>query len=313
MGERVSQSDLDRDLARLWAETTDPRAGVFGPDTLVWEVAREAIIFLGAGRAALLQLAHPYVGVAVGEHSVTRSDPLTRFRGTFRRIFRMVFGDLSEATQAARAVYAVHSRIRGVIGEEAGGLAASHVYDARDRAAKVWVLATLWDTSLWLFDRVVRPLSAAEKQRYYEENRRFGLLFGIADALPPSFAAFEQYVAETLAGPKLEITAPAAEIGRLIMHPRNPLGRLVSQDYCTFTAHLLPERLAQGFGLDRGGAAGSRRFQQILRIAKLGTPRLPARIRYLPAYIEATRRLSGNTDRDRLGEILSRLYVGQVR
>ncbi|MBL8740025.1 MAG: DUF2236 domain-containing protein [Myxococcales bacterium] len=309
----VTESELFLDLERLRAETDDPRAGVFGPGTVVWEVAREAIIFLGAGRAALLQLAHPYVGVAVGEHSVTRSDPLARFRTTFRRIFRMVFGDLDEAIQAARGVYAVHSRIRGIIGERAGGLEAAHAYDARDRAAKIWVLATLWDTSLWLFERLVRPLSDAEKARYYAENRRFGRLFGVADSLPPSYPAFCDYVREMLAGPTLEVTRPAAEIGRFIMNPQNAFGRLVSPDYRLFTAQLLPARLAAGFGLEQGGAAGARRFQQILRAARAATPLLPARIRYLPAYIEATRRLEGRSGRDRVGELLSRLYVGQAR
>lgn len=313
MAGAVTQSELLADLDKLRAETRDPRAGVFGPGTLVWEVAREAIIFLGAGRAALLQLAHPYVGVAVGEHSVTRSDPLTRFRGTFRRIFRMVFGDLDEAIQAARAVYAVHSRIRGVIGERAGGLEATHAYDARDRSAKVWVLATLWDTSLWLFERLVRPLSDQEKAQYYAENRRFARLFGVADSLPATYAGFCDYVSEMLAGPTLEVTRPAADIGNFIMNPQNPLGRLVSPDYRLFTAQLLPERLATGFGLDRGGAAGARRFQRIIRAARLATPLLPARVRYLPAYIEATRRLEGRTGRDRVGELLSRLYVGQAR
>jgi uncharacterized protein (DUF2236 family) len=313
MGEAVTERELLTDLEKLRADTRDPRAGVFGPHTLVWEVAREAIIFLGAGRAALLQLAHPYVGVAVGQHSVTRSDPLTRFRGTFRRIFRMVFGDLDEATKAARAVHGVHSRIRGVIGERAGGLEATHAYDARDRAAKVWVLATLWDTSLWLFERLIRPLSAAEKAQYYAENRRFGRLFGVADSLPESYPAFCAYVSEMLAGPTLEVTRPAADIGRFIMNPQNRLGRLVSPDYRLFTAQLLPEHLANGFGLDRGGAAGERRFERILRAARATTPLLPARLRYVPAYVEATRRLEGRTGRDRVGELLSRLYVGEAR
>ncbi len=310
MGTLVGEEDLRADLAELRREVRDPREGLFGPSSIVWEVAREAVVFLGAGRAALLQLAHPYVGVAVGEHSITQSDPLARFRRTFRRIFRMVFGDLDEAIRAAEGVYAVHSRIRGKLGEETASFAADHAYDARDRAAKVWVLATLWDTSLWIFDRTVRPLSWADKARYYEESKRFARLFGVSRDLPADYGAFEAYVARMLASDTLTVTKPAAEVGRFIMSPENVLGRLVRGDYRLFTAQLLPERLGQAFGLDRGGLAGERRFQRTLAVARRAVPLLPPRVRFLPAYIEAQRRIAGLTGRDRVGELMNRLYVG---
>jgi len=306
----VGVSDLEADLEALCAGVADPRAGIFGPGTRVWEVAREAVIFLGAGRAALLQLAHPYVGVAVAEHSVTRENPLARFQGTFRRIFRMVFGDLEEAVGAARDVYRVHGKIRGTIPEQAGRFPLGHAYDARDRAAQVWVLATLWDTSLFLFDRIVRPLTAADREQYYDESRRFARLFGIASALPPTYAAFQDYVRDMLAGDTLAVTAKGAEVGRFIMRPPNFVGRIVGPDFGCFTAHLLPERIGIGFGLERGGERGRKRFEAILDTARVAVPRLPARVRYLPAYIEAQRRIAGDERRDRLGELMTKLYLG---
>jgi uncharacterized protein (DUF2236 family) len=67
----VARPDLERALARLEASVRDPRAGVFGPGSRVWTLNREAVIFLGGGRAALLQLAHPVVAQAVADHSRT--------------------------------------------------------------------------------------------------------------------------------------------------------------------------------------------------------------------------------------------------
>ncbi|MBK6518911.1 MAG: DUF2236 domain-containing protein [Polyangiaceae bacterium] len=311
MSELVSRAELDEELAVLRATISDPRAGLFGPGTMVWEVAREAVIFLGAGRAALLQLAHPYVGSAIAQHSITMASPQARFQRTFRRIFRMVFGDLDEAMRSAVDVYRVHAHVRGPIPEAAGPFPRGHTYDARDREASVWVLATLWDTSLWLFDRVVRPLSRAERARYYEESRRFARLFGLERSLPPSYDAFEAYVARTLSSDVLTVTRAAAEIGRHIMRPDNVFGRVLRNDFGLFTAHLLPERLARGFGLDRGGAAGLRRFERILELARSAVPRLPPRLRYLPAYLDAERRLRGDSRRDRLGELMTRLYLGR--
>lgn len=311
MALQVSAAQLEQDLRELRASVADPRAGLFGPGTIVWEVAREAAIFLGAGRAALLQLAHPYVGTAIAEHSITASDPQRRFQGTFRRVFRMVFGDLEEAIGAARDVYRTHAKVRGSVGEGAGPVfPPSHTYDARDRDAEIWVLATLWDTSLWLFDRLVRPLTAADKDRYYDESRRFARLFGVADALPPTYADFERYVERMLTSDVLTVTPRAAEIGRFIMRPDNVFGRIVREDFGVFTAHLLPERLGRAFGLERGGAPGRARFERILKTTRGVVRHLPARVRYLPAYIEAVRRLQGDTRRDRVGEVMTKLYLG---
>lgn len=307
---RVGPEDVEREIAELRRTVRDPRAGLFGPDTLVWEVAREAVVFLGAGRAALLQLAHPYVGAAIAEHSITRMDPQRRFQNTFRRIFRMVFGDLEEAVGAARDVYRIHSRVRGEIPHATPAFPRGHVYDARDRDAQLWVLATLWDTSLDLFHRIVRPLTADDRERYYDESRRFARLFGIASTLPRTYADLDGYVQSMLRSDVLSVTDQAASMGRFIMRPDNAFGRLVRDDFGVFTAHLLPDRIAQGFGLSRDGEPGRRRFERIVRTARAVVPKMPPRLRYLPAYIEADRRLRGDTSRDRVGEWMSRLYLG---
>ncbi len=310
-GRRITREDLERSLAELRREVVEPRAGLFGPETIAWRVSREAALFLGAGRAALLQLAHPYVAYAVADHSVTRTDPLARFRATFRRVFRMTFGDLDEALDAARGVHRVHSRIHGVIREDAGRFPAGHGYDATDVDAQVWVLATLWDTTMIVYERVFGPLGPDERERFFREGRRIGMLFGVESALPRTPAAFQAYMRDMFDGDALTVTTAAAEIGRVIMRPENVPGRLVRSDYGTLTANLLPPRLAEGFGLQRGGDAGARRTDLVFELVRGVFPRLPARLRFLPAYVEARRRLAGLPERDRLGTIMRALYLGR--
>jgi uncharacterized protein (DUF2236 family) len=65
------------------------------------EIAAHAAIFLGAGRALLLQLAH-WVAAAIAEHSRTLADPIGRFHRTFNITFTLVFGTLDEFLRAAR-------------------------------------------------------------------------------------------------------------------------------------------------------------------------------------------------------------------
>lgn len=78
---------------RGWSadDTSDPHAGIFGPSSISWKVNRESVLFLGAGRAALLQLAHPWVAAALHQHSNLGTDPIARFHNTFRVVFTMVF------------------------------------------------------------------------------------------------------------------------------------------------------------------------------------------------------------------------------
>src|SRR5437763_16982614 len=61
--------------------------GIFGPASVIWLVDREAGIFLGAGRALLLRLAHPWVARAISEHSRTFAAPIGRFHRTFGAVF----------------------------------------------------------------------------------------------------------------------------------------------------------------------------------------------------------------------------------
>ena len=88
----VSSPELETLLAELSGSVSRPDEGIFGPHSISWKINRESALFLAAGRAALLQLAHPWVAAAIAQHSKTLNDPLARFHRTFRVIFTMVFG-----------------------------------------------------------------------------------------------------------------------------------------------------------------------------------------------------------------------------
>lgn len=72
----VTRDDLEDLLAEVTGKVLDPRAGIFGPESVSCKSNREAALFLGAGRAALLQLAHPSVAVALEQRSSLMSDPI---------------------------------------------------------------------------------------------------------------------------------------------------------------------------------------------------------------------------------------------
>lgn len=182
----VARADLEARLDALRAAVDDPCAGLFGPRSAVWRINREAVTFLGGGRAALLQLAHPYVAHGVDQHSTTRTDTLGRFVRTFENVFAMVYGDLDAALASARRVHTVHTHITGPLGD-------GSPYAANTPEALLWVHATLWDTSIQVYELVMRPLGDEEKAAYYEETKRFAALFGIPpEIVPPDWRAFRR-------------------------------------------------------------------------------------------------------------------------
>jgi len=309
----VDRERFEQQIAAVRAEVADPAAGIFGPASKTWEIDREAALFIGAGRASLLQLAHPYVAWAIQHHSRTREAPFARFQRTFFHVFRMIFSDLDTVLRAARAVHSIHTRITGTLEDAAGPLPAGAPYRANDVGALRWVAATLTDTTLLCYESVVRELAPEEKDAYCRESRRFVQLFGVPEeALQPDWASFQAYMDGMLASDALVVTPPAREMARFLFGPRSLLpgaGPLMRQ-YAEITAWMLPERLAHDFGLDRGGEPGRRRYEAALRRMRRLVPHLPYRLRYAPPYVQAQRRLAGQDSRDRVGNLLLRLWLG---
>src|SRR5271165_4251994 len=158
----VCREDLERQLEVVRELAPGKKAGVFGPDSLTWRIDREALTFLGAGRALLLQLAHPWVAAAIAQHSRTLGDPIGRFHRTFAVVFTMVFGTLDQALSAARGLHRRHATIHGRLPIPVGPFRAGSPYQANDLAALRWVYATLVETSLMTHDFVLPPLTGEE-------------------------------------------------------------------------------------------------------------------------------------------------------
>ena len=309
----VTQQAFEEQVQRVTREAACPAHGLFGPDSVTWRVARESIAFLGAGRAALLQLAHPYVAHAIDQHSQTRADPTGRFNRTFLYVNRIIFGDLDGAVGAARRVRRVHDGVHGPVAETVGRYPEGHRYHAHDERALLWVWATLIETSVLTYEIGVAPLSRAEKDAYCREALRFTRLFGIPDALVPAdWAAFEAYFARTIASSELAVGRPAAEIARFLLASPNAPARPLMRWYRSITVGLLPPRLRGEFGM-RFGRADRLVFDASLRALHRSWPKLPERSRFVPDYIEARRRIAGRPHRDTVGRAVEQMLLRLVR
>jgi uncharacterized protein (DUF2236 family) len=285
----VERRDLEEALARVRAEVPDPRAGIHGPGSAAWSVQKDAILFLGGGCAALLQLAHPFVAYAVEQHSKTREDVVGRFQRTFMNVFAMSFGDLDDAFSAARRVHNIHTRIVGEVPVDVGAYAAGTRYQANDVESLRWVHATLVHTAVTVRELVFGRMPRARKDAYVRESIQFARLFGIPDRLAPAtWAEFDQYVAEMCASDAITVSPAAREMAGFLFGGR--AGAFVR----LMAAGMLPARLRRQYGLpwglaERAAYAGS------LAAIRAGWRALPRRARYLPAYVDARRRVDGKS------------------
>lgn len=306
----MSEEDLERGLARLRGQVPAPNQGLFGQTSELWRVNRHAALFLGGGRAALLQLAHPAVAQAIADHSNAASDPFARFQRTFYRVFAMVYGDVDSAFEAARGVHRVHRRISGVFAESAGCYLAGSAYRANDPDALLWVHSTLWETSVLVFETLIEPLPQEAKERYYGETRRFADLFGIDRALlPETWSSFLDYNREMWSSKRLAGTRAGRDIVRSLFQPRLQMPWPVAGWYRTLTTGLLPDRLRAELGLTYGRRE-RKVFARSIRWLKRSHSLWPKRLRFVPPYLQAIRRIEGRTGRDRIGEAMTRLYTG---
>jgi uncharacterized protein (DUF2236 family) len=308
---RVSRKDIERLWISVAEETSDPHAGVFGPSSISWKVNRESALFLGAGRAALLQLAHPWVAAALQQHSTLRSDPLARFHNTFRVVFTMVFGTLEQALAASRHLHQLHTRIRGALPESVAAYPQGAAYEANEVNALLWVYATLVESALLAYDSVLPPLSSAEREAYYAESRTMAALFGIpAAALPADWPAFEAYNRAMWTSDTLGVSALSREMARGVLHGRGSWVPVPGW-YRTLTAAWIPERLREEFAL-----ASGRREEAMVAGPPGWLPgiyrQLPATLRFVGPYQEARARLLGRPV-DWRTRTSNRFWMGQPR
>ena len=288
----VSSKELERHIASIEERVERPHEGIFGPDSITWRISRESALFLGAGRAALLQLAHPWVATALDQHSSLLSKPIARFHSTFRVVFTMIFGTAPQAFRAARSLYETHTRIAGQLPADVAGYAAGSRYEALQMPALTWVYATLIDSAIIAYECVLPRLSPADREAYYVESKIMAGLFGIApDTLPPDWPSFQAYIRQMLVSQELGVSDRSRIMAHRILTGAGswiPVPRW----YQSLTTEILPSRFRTEFGLSFGEA----RMQSAQR-ARTWLPhvyaKLPAPVRYVGPFQEAQERLSG--------------------
>lgn len=309
----VSRQQFEASLDKVRAHARDPREGVYGPSSMMWRINRERLLFLSGARAVLLQEAHPFVAHGIDQHSSALEDPIGRFVRTFKHVHGMVFGDLETAMASARRVHKYHTSIRGQIGETTGRYSQGAPYEANDEQALFWVHATVWESSIMTYELIFRPLSAAEKEQYYQETKLFAYMFGIPDeVIPPTWPDFLAYNQRMWNSNDLAVGTTARAMADFVLTPRLHSQEPVLAFTRPLTAGMLPPRMRQEYGLAFGP-----RERAVYRAAVLAIRAswrlLPRSQRFVPAYLDARSRLGTAIVPTLPERLVSRAYPARMQ
>jgi uncharacterized protein (DUF2236 family) len=258
--------------------------GYFDDTSMLQRVHRETAVAFSGPRALLMQATHPVAFEGFFAHTGALDRPYARLRRTAQVMDTIVFGSRADADRAAGRVRAIHRRVRGELAQPAGRFPAGTPFAADDPELLLWVLATLVDSALVVYERYVGSLSTPERNAYWRDYRVIGGLLGLEDGeMPADIYDFDDYMHDMLEGPDLHVTSAARELAvQIVMRPPVPLARRPVLELVNFvTVGLLPARLRREYGLSwdplralmlRGGAEYAKRVL---------VPLAPGRLRFV--------------------------------
>ena len=261
----------------------------FTDDSMLRRVHRERAIALSGPRALLMQAAHPLAVSGLLSHSGSLDDPYDRLARTAEVMSTIGFGSRQEADRVTRQVRSMHRRVRGTLKAKVGPYPAGTPYRADDPDLLLWVLFTLVDSGLVVYEKYVTELTEDERAAYWEDYKVVGGLFGLRHPdMPDTLDDLRDYRAEMLSSGRLVVTEWArTRARRIVLEPPVPIYLRPLVETANFvTIALLPEELRRQYGflpippaaVRRALVAGGAEYCKRAVI-----PFLPDRLRFVPA------------------------------
>lgn len=211
-----------------------------------------AVGLLYGQRALLIGALEPltYTGTML---STSAGDwPFTRLARTAKIQETVFLGTKEEADKALAAVHRLHERVKGEIPDAAGKHPAGSAYSAFDPELMLWTLAVIADSGRAMYETMVRPLSAAEREQLWQDYVLFGELFGLPrDEVPGSYREFAAWWEERMTSPDLQATPHGLEFAPLVAFeqpvPAAARGNIAVQNLVI--KGTLPPRVREIFGI----------------------------------------------------------------
>jgi uncharacterized protein (DUF2236 family) len=233
--------DPDGGAGQVFLHPRDEPA-LIAPGSVSWRVFKNPLaVYVGGVAAVLLQLAEPRVGSGVWQYTSFRQRPMDRLRRTAHAAMLSVYGPRSRAESMIAGVNRMHSRVSGTAPD-------GRAFRADDPELLAWVHATACFGFLEAYHAYVRPLTPAERDRFYAESAPVARLYGARSAPECEadlVALFERMEAQ-LEGSDV-VTEFLAIVRRMALLPA-PL-RPLQGTLSAAAVRLLPARVRERIGL----------------------------------------------------------------
>jgi len=260
---------------------TDPGYFPRGESVLRRVHGAKVVGFIYGQRALLLQATQPLAFTGLIANTDGLRAPFARLARTAKTMERIWFGTRAEADQITARVRRAHSRVSGSIDRDAGPHPAGSTYRANDPEFLLWILACLADSAEVTYEAFVRQMSAAERERFWQDYLLLGELFGLSrEHAPATHSEFRTWFAGRMASDDLFVTEEARELGRRVAFdlpvPASRRPGLAATNLAVLG--LVPPRVRELYGLSWGSAQEAA-FRALAASSRAGARITPARLR----------------------------------
>lgn len=163
-------------------------AGLFGPESVTWQLHADPMMWVAGVRALYLQALHPRAVRGVVQNSEFRKDPWGRLFRTADFVGSTTYGTRAEAERAGARVRRIHQFLRAV------DPATGQSYRIDETALLRWVHCAAVVSYAEVARRSGFPLTDAQLDRYLTEQRAVAELVGLpAEEVPGTARGMREY------------------------------------------------------------------------------------------------------------------------
>lgn len=222
--------------------------------SISWRINAERMVLLGWGRAILLQLAHPLVAAGVFDHSGFRGTPYaaaSRLFHTIHAMLALTFGDEPTRERALEGIRTIHRRVNGELSESTGCYPSGTRYSAEDPSLVLWVHATLLESVILVYERLIGPLTAAERDKYCIEAFPIAIALNAReDEVPRTWNDLRGYLDRTYASGTIAVGAQGRELAKAVLSPTGAwMVAPAAWINRTITVGMLPPQVREQYGM----------------------------------------------------------------
>ncbi|MFD0019706.1 oxygenase MpaB family protein [Streptomyces sp. NPDC058382] len=254
---------------------TEPDPGLFGPESVTWQMHGDPMMWVAGVRALYLQALHPRAVRGVMQNSDFRKDAWGRLMRTAGFVGTITYGTTEAAEKAGARVRRIHRLLK------ATDPRTGETYGVDDPELLLWVHCAEVDSYLQVERRSGFPLTDAQADRYIDEHRHSARLVGLdPDGVPANteqLAAYFERVRHRLA-----FSPDASEVDDFLQKPPVhpllvPVRALLWRRVATLAYQSLPPYAHELYGRPAPRAAIADRH---LRTAGRLLRAIPSRLRW---------------------------------